>query len=161
MGKARSKNPEKEAGAIPSENVIQLGAFRNRHADFRTHSLFYLNEGGRWLDLLTARQSLEVENIQSADGLKVKLLRRDPELVLLESGIRWGDPLETIKQLDYLLEVPIVMICDAQGGENSQLIKQAYSAGVYDVLFTPLKNDELNETLDVLLKFQRHVSLHQ
>ena len=49
------------------------------------------------------------------------------------------------------------MICNAQtGGKNSDLIKQAYSAGIYDTLYTPLKQDELYEALEVLLKFQRH-----
>jgi DNA-binding response OmpR family regulator len=153
VGKVRSKN------SASFQNVIPLGQFRLRRTAAE-HSVFYLTANERWLDLLSSCFATKVESVRGPDVLKAKLLRREPDLVLVESGIRWADPVDTIHHLHTLLEVPIVMICDARCGRNSRLIKRAFAAGVCDTLFTPLKHDELVESLDVLLKYQRHVSSH-
>ena len=98
-----------------------------------------------------------MEDIRSTENLRSKLRGRTPELVLLESAFQWACPFETIDRLDYLLEVPIVLICDHQGDTpNAEIIKKAFDAGIHDTLYTPLKKDELSETLDVLLKLHRH-----
>jgi hypothetical protein len=119
--------------------------------------IFYISESGRWLEMLRDFENLEIVDIRSTESLRQKLMGRTPEIILLESSFQWACPFETIDRLDYLLEVPMVLICDRDGEtQNAEFIKKAFAAGVHDTLYTPLKKDDLSETLEVLLKLHRH-----
>lgn len=139
---------------LPS-NVVDLSYFRRLGSE--RHTVFYLNEAGRWLETLTGFPFLHVEDIDSMELLKARLLSRTPDLIILESDIQWADPVNTIYLLSSLVEAPMVMIAEATS-ESAVLIKQAYSAGLHDTLYAPLKREDVREALDVLLKFRRSVS---
>jgi hypothetical protein len=159
---SKKRSPSSGGFRLLPENVVQLGSFRQRRSHSPSHTVFYLSETGSWLSLLNSFTCLQVEDITSPGALQAKLISRSPGLVIVEAELRWADPVSTIRHLESLLNVPIVMVCDAAHRESyAPLIKQAYAAGVYETLFGPLHREELFETLEVLLKFQSQVSLHQ
>jgi len=140
-------------------NVIDLSSFRRRRASPGSHTIYYINESELWLELLSLFKDLRIENLNSPEKLSTTMLVRPPALVFLESFLSWANPIELIANLQRRSEVPIVMICDSQYSDNPTLIKKAYEAGVYDTLFTPLKKQDLSETLEVLLRLDLlHVS---
>ena len=144
------------------ENVVRLNSFRERRSRAQNHTVFYLGENKTWLELLNSFTCLRVEPIASSSSLRAKLITRTPGVIIIEAGLAWADPVETIRELESLVGVPIVVVCEAQHRESkAALIKQAYAAGAYETLFGPLRREDLFETLEVLLKFQRHVSLNQ
>lgn len=153
--RAKSRDTE----VLPS-NVVKLAAFRDRRPSADSHTVYYLNEAGRWLDTLDSFAFLNVQDISNMEVLKARLLSRTPDLIVLESELKWAEPVSTINLLSSLVEAPIVLITDCNA-ESSDLIKRAYAAGVHDTLYAPLREDELGETLEVLLKFRRQTSLNQ
>ena len=156
----RSVRPKSCAPETLPSNVVELMAFRDRRPSPGAHTVYYLNEAGRWLETLDSFAFLYVEDIGNMEVLKARLLSRTPDLIVLESELKWTDPVSTINLLSSLVEAPIVLITDCNA-ESSNLIKAAYAAGVHDTLYAPLREDELGETLEVLLKFRRQTSLNQ
>ena len=162
MGKRRTKS---SSGALPCassafDNVIDLNSHRWRRARAVPHSLFYINENGAWLDLLSSFPFLRVEDIQDQDTLRSRLVLRAPDLILIDSQVRWADLVELTAFLHDLVQVPIVMICnDRPSQRTSRLLKQAYAVGLHDAVFAPLQREELFESLEVLLKYRRQASL--
>jgi AmiR/NasT family two-component response regulator len=119
------------------------------------HPVFYLTESNRFLDKLQLIGSLQIESIDSKQNLRTKMLIHNPELVIVESGLSWVHCLEAISEMDYLLEVPIILIAESRDLKRSPgLVKDAYASGVHDVLFAPFDQDELTEALSVLLKYR-------
>jgi AmiR/NasT family two-component response regulator len=150
------RRPRGTAGAFRPGNVIDLDRVRRQRSVGSWRTVFYLNEQRDHVGLLTHLDGLKIVDIHSTELLTTKLLLKNADLVLVESGIKWICPIEVVERLQHKLSVPIVMICDRKSlQENRSLVKQAYAAGVSDTLFAPLEIDELSETLHVLLKFQK------
>ena len=141
---------------FPSSNVIDFSNIRTRRMrNGPLQPLFYINGSGSCLDLLHSFRHLQTVDIYSPQLLEASVLMRRPALILLEASIDWTDPIATIKSLNRLSDVPVVLLCDAQTKRRCpSLIKRAYAAGIFDVLFTPLSYEDLFETLEVLLKFR-------
>jgi len=138
-------------------NVVDLCAYRSYTLP-QTHPsrIFYVTQGKERLSLLAAIPSLKVETIESSSQLKTKMMLHSPELVVIDSKLEWADALQVIRDLDYFLDVPIVMLCDkSQTPDRTFLVREAYDAGVHDILFAPFDAEDLKQTLGVLLKFQQ------
>lgn len=153
---AKGRTKSSEASLPP--NVIDFAEFLGRRNPVDTHTVYYLNESGTWLDPLVSFPFLHVEDINSMEQLKTRLLSRTPDLIFIEAKLSWVDPISTISLLSSLVEAPIVMVCESSG-DSAPLIKQAYAAGVHDTLYAPLRRDDLFETLEVLLKLRRSAPL--
>lgn len=147
---------------MSSSNVIDLSAHRWRRRQFRNpaHTVFYLHENGDWQQLLNSFPSLQVESIESEESLRSRLVKSAPELILIDSQLRWTDLVALTGFLHDLVQVPIVLLCGAKpNSKTSRLLKQAYAVGLHDAVFAPLQRDDLFESLEVLLKYRRQVSL--
>lgn len=144
-------------------NVIRLADFRSRKQIPPSRTIFYIHgKNEKWISLLNSFSLLRTEGISSSFELSSGLYLRKPDLVLLESDLDWVNPLHLIEELHHLLDVPLVLIYDPKKSQKGQVqIKQAYSVGLYDVLFAPLQKEDLLETLEVLLKFKLQSSLNQ
>jgi AmiR/NasT family two-component response regulator len=140
-----------------SGQVIDLSQYRYRIS--RAHLVWYVSQNGAWSDLLSAFKFLLVDEIRSEEELAEKLSVRKPDLILIESTIKWASTVQVIEQLQESLQVPMIMIYDVRSkSSNPALIKRAYAAGCCDTLYTPLQSEDLLESLEVLLKFQKQVS---
>ncbi|MBI4404041.1 MAG: hypothetical protein HY537_07765 [Deltaproteobacteria bacterium] len=143
-------------------NVIDLCRYRNRRNRLHFYNVFYVTEEGQWLTLLLFSPFLRVRDLRSQEELRNFLLIERPDLIIVESNISWGEPIEIIREFHEKLAVPIVLVCDnTRSAKDKTLIKKAYSAGVHDVLFAPLRRDEIVEAIDVLLKFRMPLSIQQ
>jgi CheY-like chemotaxis protein len=145
-------------------NVVRLSDFRSSKKNQVARTIFYVHPEpeGKWSSLLESFSLLKIENICSSFELTSKLYLKKPDCILLESALGWTDPIHVIHELTQMLDAPIVMICDSNSTAHSQSqIKQAYAAGLYDVLYAPLKKEEILETLEVLLKFRIQSSQNQ
>jgi len=159
LGKRRTTPPFTGAEVDPlPNNVIELDAHRWRRNRSTAHTLFYINENGSWLELLASFPILRVENIQSEETLRTALVSAQPDLILIDSALRWADLVDLTAFLHDLVQVPIVMICHAPPNQKtSRLLKAAYAVGLHDAVFAPLRREEIFESLEVLLKFRRQL----
>jgi response regulator of citrate/malate metabolism len=102
---------------------------------------------------------LNVVDIHDEPTLSAQLLMRTPDLILVESGLSWSEPISLIRHFSGLFSAPVVVICDAESKRRqADVLKRAYAAGACDTLFAPLESRELGETLSILLQFQAHAS---
>jgi len=142
----------------PVNNVLDFTRHFERRRLRSLHTVFYINERGRWNKQLTLFQSLRVLDIRSVDSLRSGLCENQPDLILLESDLSWADAIEVSRDLVVRMEVPIVMLWNRRSNVSRKAIKNAYAAGVTDMLLPPFDSDDISETLDVLLKYQRQVT---
>jgi len=130
-----------------------------RRATGYAFKIFYISQNQEWSELLGQIPGVQIANVQSLDALSTYLLLDTPDLVLLESSVEWADPISIIEKLRQTVTAPMVLLCNSQNlVDDPTLLKKAYAAGVCDALFSPINHDELLETVDVLLKFQRQAS---
>lgn len=132
-------------------NLFNLTGFRLRRYQPKKRHLFYIHQKKKIASSLEIIDFLKVTRIDSFVEFSSQLHFQKPEMVFLEADITWAHPLQIIDELNRHLNCPIVLVCDRKRSQKS-LIKQACNAGIFDVLFTPLLNEELLETLRVLLK---------
>lgn len=159
LGKGTIRPPRRSLSAksnLPS-NVIDMAEYRSLHSTRELPIVYYLTGKEETYPQLAREAFFRLVVVGSEEELKTRLLTQAPDLILLDSDLSWAGPIPLIEWLSRLVEAPIVMLTpsDAKG----TLIKQAFAAGLHDTLYTPLKDDELSETLDVLLKLRRHASL--
>lgn len=158
MSQARFRRPG--FGTATSGKVIDLSVVRQLRRLESSHSVFYLNENQKWLPLLESLPGVNIVDIHDDSTLCQKLLSRAPDLFLIESDLKWTDPLITLQQMTGLLSVPFIWICsqDSQRREPD-LLKRAYSSGATDSLFAPLDRDEVLQTVNILLRLQLRARL--
>lgn len=151
----RGKRPDEEPG---SSNVIALDTFRTSLPS-ATHNLFYLTEDSRWLGTLQSFPFLKIHALHSELEMKCRLVAQIPDIVLIESSVRWHCPLELIEMAHRRFDVPVVLICSSSDLRKRRgFLKEAFLRGLTDKITTPMSRDELWETLDVLLRFRRHAA---
>ncbi len=155
----RSRSVATLPGSLPS-NVVSFSASRKKVTAPKAHTIFYINESLDCAPLLESLGDIYLVDIHNPETLTRKLLIRIPDVILVESGIEWSDALTTVRQMTDLMAAPVVLLV----GENSikedpDLIRKAYAAGVSDTLFMPLDQEEVFQTLNVLLHFQAQASL--
>jgi len=149
------RRPISQEGAVRAypANVVDLGQYRALLKQDQLPTVYYLTGEDNCCAQLEKFQFMRLVVISSEEELKTRLLSHAPDLILLDSVLEWASPISIIQWLSRLIEAPIVMLSPDSG---SPAIKEAFAAGVHDTLYTPLKEDELSETLEVLLKFRRH-----
>jgi len=103
---------------LPKSQISSTGS-KDRTPPPRRSLVFYVNQDGRCLSFSDLSKHSRFERHSLDCGIKNKT-RRPPNPRTGSSGVSiWmGLPAEVIDQLDYLLEVPIVLICDR--GQNKQ-----------------------------------------
>lgn len=158
MSRYRPKHGSVLSAAKPvASNVVHLST---RRSYLMPHShpnrIFYVTEEKKRLSLLESIPSLKIEVVESRSQLKTKMMLHSPELVVVESILSWADSMQLIRDMDYFLDVPIVLLCDAeQKKQRAFLVREAYASGVHDILFAPFDAEDIKQTLGVLLKFQQ------
>lgn len=133
-------------------NVIPFSNKRNSY-------FFYLcNEESpleNWQQLSPQHQ---VCSLHSEEELRTALLVAKPKLILVRADLEWADSLEIIRQAGSFSEAPLILLLKKLKGKKQDLfIKQAYQAGISDVLYLPLQPDEVAETLELLGRFAAKV----
>lgn len=113
--------------------------------------LFHINQKGKLQAPLKSLDFLNVVNIDSWVKLSSQIHFQKPEMIFIEADMQWAHPIQVIDELSRHLDCPMILVCNRKKPQKG-LIKQACARGIFDVLFTPLLNDELLETLRVLLK---------
>jgi len=149
------RRPISQEGSVRAypTNVVDIGQYRALLKQGQLPTVYYLTGEENCCAQLEKCDFLRLVVISSEEELKTRLLSQAPDLILLDSVLDWAGPISIIQWLSRLIEAPIVMLSPES---NAPTIKEAFAAGVHDTLYTPLKEDELSETLEVLLKFRRH-----
>lgn len=144
-------------GGSDVSNVIDLSSYRTQAFPSTVPTrIFYVTGNRAWLQLFQSVSSLRVETIESRSQLKTKMMIHSPQLVAVDADLEWADCMQLIRDLDYFLEVPILLLCEKKKvKDRAFLVREAYSSGVHDVLFAPFDSEDLRQTLSVLLKFQQ------
>ncbi|NBX93585.1 MAG: hypothetical protein EB078_02145 [Proteobacteria bacterium] len=132
---------------LPS-NVLPLFPKKAPH-------LFYLcNEESpeeKWLDFIPEHP---VCSLSSEEQLRNALMATRPQLLLMRSDLNWTEPLPLIRELSNRYQCPIVLVLNKKKSKaHESLIRLAYQAGIFDLLFLPLGRDNVRETLEVLLRW--------
>ena len=147
-------------GPLP-DNVIDFSKYlRERFPLLSRNILFICNENENTCPF-SSIPVLRIEQIHSLSDLFAVLKRSPPELIFVESSLSWEDPLHIITEVHHITEVPIVMVCKSSPQQMSSLLKQAYAAGLSDVLKSPVLRDDLMEILSVFLQVElQHFKNH-
>jgi len=163
LGKGTIRPPRRPASGVSGansnlpSNVIDMAEYRSLHTPRELPVVYYLTGKDETYPQLAREAFFRLIVVGSEEELKTRLLSHAPDLILLDSDLSWAGPIPLIEWLTRLVEAPIVMLTAADA--KASQIKEAFAAGLHDTLYTPLQDDELSETLDVLLKLRRHASL--
>ena len=142
---------------MPSNcKVLDFSAFRKQRFGHAYDCALYIHDQAEWLESLIDFPSIRLLNAQCSESLATQLCEKHPDIILLESALDWADPIPLIQELDARYQVPIVMLCNSKPRPSKRVIKNAYAAGLSDLLYAG-QADELVETLSVLLKYQRRL----
>ena len=138
---------------------MSLSHYRALQKQGELPNVYYLCGNEEWAPVLANFAFFRLSVITGEEDLKSRLLIHAPDLILLDGNLDWAAPIPLIEWLSRLIEAPIVMLTSPSEASTPR-IKEAFAAGLHDTLYTPLQEDDLSETLEVLLKFRRHVSLN-
>jgi CheY-like chemotaxis protein len=131
-------------------NVFDLSSYRARKFNDPMKKILLLSPSTPealpvQLPLSPALETLE---IQSEENLVASL--PDSNLILMNAQLDWADPITLISTIHKWNEAPIVLVCP-QGERFAKLIKQAYAAGISDILYAPVEPTDVIQILDVFL----------
>lgn len=157
----RLLNDKRLQKGLTGSNVVDLAEFRRQRAKGKP-TLFYISNDADWLELLVSYRQFDVRSATSPEALVQLFQAGYPDVIFVESWLGWEPPLDLVRRLAEAYEVPIVMSfrSEEEPERTRKQIKQAYGAGVSDILMCPLHHEELKETLDVLIKLQTQYSLY-
>lgn len=154
-----AKEGSKEASSTcASYNVIDMNAYRRRKSHLPQHHLLYITDESPHGDAIQGIPSAATDIVASLETLRVAFVRRNHDLVFVDSDLSWADPVELIERMTRLSSPPILLLCSQTGARNNAMLKRAFAAGLHDTLFAPLSHEDLLESVEVLLKLRRHVS---
>jgi PleD family two-component response regulator len=139
---------------IRNSTVVDLLAYRSRKQSQPAKRVLYISNGPSFTQGLQSLFGFDITQVTEASTLYTVLAVNPPQIILVESSLSWSRPLDLISMLqDSYNEVPLILVCVGPRTEKqSTLIKQAYAAGVTDVLFTPLCRDEALESLKTVAR---------
>ena len=140
--------------------LYSLDAYRRTKSTLKKPCLFHLKNENEKETQVSNLNQYQLEEIRSYSSLWTKSCAFNPELILIDASLDWADPLELIHELKTQIKVPVILMTDGVDSRPS-FIKDAYSVGIDDVLYTPLCLDELSQAMRVLLRIpleqkQRH-----
>ena len=123
---------------------------------------FYIGEESVRENLLSAYRGHPVCSILCEEDLLKALSQSQPAFVLLRADLSWTDPLQLISYLEKFCGAPIVLILKRQKSKKQEtFIREAYQAGIFDILYLPLNDSEVEETLDIIRRISRKVITHK
>lgn len=138
-----------------ASNVISLSKYRQRcQASSENNIIFYVSESARLADLLLKLPGLQVKIILSEEDLARASHQQWPALLVVESGTKWFERFNHPFYFNQESQIPVILIWDSPQKNRNQ-VKRAYSLGVSDMLFGSPTLTEIQEVIDVWLKFQR------
>jgi CheY-like chemotaxis protein len=139
-------------------NVVSLEKFRRSRWLLQRVDLLYISDDkvpeGRLQLLKGCAHGLKI--VQDEGTLLETVGSFMPDIVLIESGIKWADPIALVASLAQWTSAPLVMLCtrDTRKADRPQMLKRAFAAGLHDTLMLPLRKEEVEETFGVLLKYR-------
>lgn len=148
----RAGNPR--PWSLAESNLVDFSLEKWKRSSRQGQTVFYVNESGEWLNLLSQNRALTTVDVHSLETLGNALFQQPPDLVLIESNLTWADPLAILNNLNSTLSVPAVMICESHLRNHRSWLKKAFSLGASDTLFAPLEREDFFQTLSILLRFQ-------
>jgi len=121
--------------------------------------VLYVTDQGRWSSELEESSGLPVVEVKSANELEAVLADISAHLLVVEKDVHWACSVELVSELNYLLEVPVLMLAPSCGPCAHDFLRDAYHAGVDDVLYDPWIEQGLNQAMNLLLKLHRSESV--
>jgi CheY-like chemotaxis protein len=118
-------------------------------------SVLYLSEKGTLMKHLALLEGIHTVEVQGAEVLESTLQLFQPDLVILEAGLRWADPFQYIKYFaSSFMQTPVIVHFERAHGQ-SQRIKRAYADGASDTLIGNSCEVELKNTLRLQFLLKR------
>jgi len=122
---------------------------------------FYIGEESVRENLLAYSKGHPVCSILSEEDLLKALSQSRPAFVLIRADISWSDPLQLVSYLEKFCGSPIVLLLKKQKSKKQELfIREAYQAGIFDILYLPLNDSEVEETVDLIRRISKKVISH-
>ncbi|NBX76819.1 MAG: hypothetical protein EBQ92_09710 [Proteobacteria bacterium] len=122
---------------------------------------FYIGEESVRESLVAYSKGHPVCSILSEEDLLKALSQSRPAFVLIRADISWSDPLQLVSYLEKCCGAPIVLILKKQKSKEQELfIREAYQAGIFDILYLPLNDSEVEETVDLIRQISKKVISH-
>lgn len=139
-------------------NVVSLEKFRRTRWLMKSVDVLYIADSEVPASSLQVLHSCahDLKVVSDGEALLNTIGTFLPALILIESGLKWTDPVTLVESLASMTSAPLVMLCtrDTRKADRLQLLKRAFAAGLHDNLLLPLKKDEVEETFGVLLKYR-------
>ncbi|MFM8270130.1 MAG: hypothetical protein ACKN9V_08080 [Pseudomonadota bacterium] len=110
-------------------------------------------------ELLTFPKGHPVCSIFSEEDFLRRFAQLKPAFVLIRDNLTWTDPLALITRLNELSNSPILLLLKKRKSKNQEnFIRQAFQAGVFDILHLPLQEIEVEETVNLILRVSKKVT---
>lgn|GEM_PF-3367769 len=144
-------------GSFPS-NVIYLEKFRrSRWLLQQVHLLYVAEDSLSNSNFNLLKNAVHAVNVVSdEEALTAALGQQLPDIILIESGLKWIDPVALTCTLAQMTNAPLMMVCtkDTRKADRPGLLKRAFAVGLQDTLHLPLRKEEVEEALEVLIKYR-------
>jgi len=122
---------------------------------------FYIGEETIRENLINSSKGHPVCAIFSEEDLLKALSHSRPAFVLIRADLSWTNPLQLISVLEKFSNAPIVLMLKKQNSKKqNSFIREAYQAGIFDILYLPLVDSEVEETVDLILRISKKVISH-
>lgn len=119
---------------------------------------FYIGDEYAKESLFIFSKGHPVCSISSEEDLLVTLANSRPAFILIEATLSWADPIQLIARLSQLSASPILFLMKKSNSKKQDaVIRQAYQAGIFDILYLPLEEPEFREMVDLVLRVSRKV----
>lgn len=104
-------------------------------------------------EIITLMNGYPLLPVHSEEDLRRALIFFRPSLILVRSNLSWGEPIDLISEISRVSQAPIILVLEKLSQRKEEvLIKKAYQAGIFDVLRSPLKREEVIETLNLPMR---------
>lgn len=155
----RSRATRRRSSILFAENVIPIRISDTERVEDERPIVFYLHSARQTESLIADLRTIQTVSVTDRNQLRTQLLSLVPQVVVIEADIKWAPALGLIEELHTGFDLPVILLSDKPRSRGRTLIKQAYAAGVSDVLYKPLDPEEVLQSLGVLLKFQELCAL--
>ena len=136
-------------------NVIPLEAARRLRENREARLAIYLCSSSENFETLLSFPFINLKPVHSLASLRKIILEMNPDLFIIYSDIEWADSITLVEMIHIFCDAPILAIGKTKTSPSK--MKQIFSAGAHDALYSPLNRDDLREALDVLLKFRQQL----
>lgn len=121
---------------------------------------FYLTDHSLQENLLDFTKGYPVCPVFSEEDLLSTFSCTQPASIFIQADLTWADPIQLISRLSQFSRSPILLLLKKQKSKKQELfIRQAYQAGIFDILYLPLNNTEFEETIDLIRKISQKATI--